>query len=120
MKHGGYDWLERERCAQLMEQIIQAEFDRRVSVAFTGVLDLAEDSEAYQALMQKAEQNIPRPEPRAYGDVPRPAAAPSAPDPPMEAETEGEAEGVTAVCWMNRRRPPSNLTVPACPLNRTA
>ena len=81
LKHGGYDWLERERCAQLMEQIIQAEFDRRVSVAFTGVLDLAEDSEAYQALMQKAEQNIPRPEPRAYGDVPRPAAAPSAPRP---------------------------------------
>ncbi len=75
LRHGGYEWLERERCAQRMEQIVQEEFGRRVSVAFTGVLDLEENQEVYRAVMQKAEQSVPKAVPRPDAPPPKPAPA---------------------------------------------
>ena len=79
LAHGGFEWLQRENCARAIAEILEQEFGRKITVEFTGVLDLeAENQEIYRKTMEAAEAALPKAEPRpAAPSAPRPAPAQS-------------------------------------------
>ena len=64
LAHGGFEWLQRENCARAIAEILEQEFGRKITVEFTGVLDLeAENQEIYRKTMEAAEAALPKAEP---------------------------------------------------------